>query len=105
MDRLEQLKSLLADAPQDSFITFALAKEYEKIGDADEALRHYLVIAENDPKYVGVYYHLGKLYEVKDDIATAISTYNKGMEITKAAGDDHAFSELAGAKMAIDEDD
>lgn len=102
MNRLEQLKNLLVDAPRDSFITFALAKEYEKIGNADEALRHYLMIAENEPEYIGLYYHLGKLYEVKGDIPAAISTYNKGMEITKAAGDDHAFSELAGAKMALD---
>ncbi len=103
MKRLEQLKSLLADAPGDSFITFAIAKEYEKIGNTDEALNHYLMIAKNEPNYVGLYYHLGKLYEERSDISTAISTYEKGMEIAKAAGDDHAFSELAGAKMAVDD--
>jgi len=102
MDRLEQLKNLLAGAPDDSFITFAIAKEYEKTGNADEALNHYLMIAEHDPNYVGLYYHLGKLYEERGDMATAISTYENGMKIAKTAGDDHAFSELAGAKMAVD---
>ena len=102
MKRLEQLKSLLADAPGDSFITFAIAKEYEKVGDADEALKHYLMIAEHDPQYVGLYYHLGKLYEERGDIPTAISTYEQGMKVAKAAGDDHAYSELAGAKLTVD---
>jgi len=102
MNRLEQLKSLLADAPGDSFITFAIAKEYEKTGDTNEALKHYLMIAEHDPQYVGLYYHLGKLYEERGDIPTAISTYKQGMNIAKAAGDDHAYSELAGAKEMVD---
>lgn len=102
MKRLEQLKSLLADAPGDSFITFAIAKEYEKTGDTDEALKHYLMIVEHDPQYVGLYYHLGKLYEERGDIPTAISTYEQGMNIAKAAGDDHAYSELAGAKEMVD---
>ena len=102
MNRLEQLKKLLADTPGDSFITFAIAKEYEKTGDTDEALKHYLMIAEHEPKYVGLYYHLGKLYEERGDIAAAISTYEQGMKVAKTVGDDHAFSELAGAKMAVD---
>ncbi len=103
MNRLEQLKGLLADAPKDSFITFAIAKEYEKAGDTDEALKHYLMIAKHDPEYVGLYYHLGKLYEERGDIPTAISSYEKGMSIAKTAGDDHAYSELAGAKEMVDD--
>ena len=90
--------------PGDSFITFAIAKEYEKGSNFDEALSHYLSIAENDPNYVGLYYHLGKLYEERDDIHAAISAYDKGMNVAKTAGDDHAYSELAGAKMMISDE-
>jgi len=101
MNRLEQLKNLLADAPEDSFITFAIAKEYEKEGNTGEALKCYLTIAEHDPEYVGLYYHLGKLYEERGDTLTAISTYEQGMNIAKAAGDDHAYNELVGAKETV----
>ena len=106
MSRLEKLLQYHAASPKDSFLLFALAKEYEKMGDDDKALEYYLQIREYDPGYVGLYYHLGKLYLRKNELETAIETYKTGMEIAKKAGDQHAFSELAGAKMEIsDEDD
>jgi tetratricopeptide (TPR) repeat protein len=103
--RLTTLQNFLKDSPKDSFITFAIAKEYEKIGDKDKALAAYLELKENDPDYVGLYYHLGKLYEQFDEIETAFFTYKKGMEVAKAAGDQHAYNELAGAKLYLGDDD
>jgi hypothetical protein len=43
---------------------------------------------------VGTYYHAGKLYELLDRKDQAITTYKKGMEVSRKAGDMHAFSEL-----------
>lgn len=103
--RLSQLFNFLESSPNDSFILFAIAKEYEKLGDNENALKYYLKLTENDPNYVGTYYHLGKLYEQNDEIKTAFFTYKKGMEIAKKAGDRHALSELAGAKMELGDDD
>jgi tetratricopeptide (TPR) repeat protein len=48
----------------------------------------------NHPNYTGTYYHLGKLYEALNRKDDAITTYEKGMEITKAKRDMHAFNEL-----------
>jgi len=98
MNRLEQLLNFLAGNPGDSFITFALAKEYEKLGESDQALARYLDIETQDPDYVGLYYHLGKLYETKGEPDKALLTYDKGMAVAKKAGDQHAFNELAGAR-------
>jgi tetratricopeptide (TPR) repeat protein len=103
--RLEQLFNFLQGSPNDSFILFAIAKEYEKLDDKKEALNYYLKLTENDPDYVGTYYHLGKLYEQLDEIPTAFNTYKKGMQIAKKQSDQHAFSELAGAKMELGDDD
>lgn len=103
--RLKTLLNFLEESPNDSFITFAIAKEYEKMGDQQQALASYLKLKENDPNYVGLYYHLGKLYEQLDEIETAFFTYKKGMEVAKSAGDQHAFNELAGAKLYLGDDD
>ena len=105
MNRIDKIKSFLADSPKDSFLTFALAKEHEKLGDKKQALKQYLKIVENDPNYVGTYYHLGKLYEQLEEYATAFQTYKEGMKITRAVGDQHAFSELAGAKLGLGDDE
>ncbi len=102
MTRLEQLLAFHASNPADSFILFALAKEHEKLGDDEKALHYYLKIREHDPAYVGMYYHLGKLYERLDNPSEALETYVKGMDIAQQAGDRHAWSELAEAKLMLE---
>ncbi|MBK8491078.1 MAG: tetratricopeptide repeat protein [Saprospirales bacterium] len=106
MPRLTQLLALHADSPNDTFLLFALAKEYEKMGEEDNALAYYLQLRSVDPDYVGLYYHLGRLYQRRQDLDSAIDTYKAGMGVAKRLGDSHAYSELAGAKLEIaDEDD
>jgi tetratricopeptide (TPR) repeat protein len=74
-DRLELLKSMLEKSPKDSFLLFAIAKEYEGLGENKAALDFFLNLKESQPDYVGLYYHLGKLYEKNDEIETAFFTY------------------------------
>lgn len=100
--RLDQLKAMLKESPHDAFLLFALAKEYEKLGEPETALRYYLHLEEHEPGYVGTYYHLGKLYEQAGEADLAWQTYEKGMEIARRAGDQHALGELAAAKMALE---
>ncbi len=104
--RLEQLIGFLKASPNEPFILFAIAKEYEKLDDKKNALAFYQKLEQNNPDYVGTYYHLGKLYEQLGADAKAFQTYKTGMEIAQKAGDQHSLSELAGAKMELgDEDD
>ncbi len=102
-NRLQSLQQLLKSTPDDSFLLFAIAKEYEKLQNDEEALGHYLKLLERDPDYVGAYYHLGKLYERLDQLEKALDTYSTGMLAAQKAGDQHALSELAGAKLNLEE--
>lgn len=106
MTRLEQLQQLLEASPADSFLLFAIAKEHEKLQSDTQALSYYLRLKEQDPNYVGLYYHLGKLYERQGKFQQAWAIYSEGMAVAKAAGDQHAQSELAGARLELgDEED
>ena len=105
MSRLNQLLAFHEANPKDSFILFALAKEHEKIGDDDKALHYYLKIKEHEPGYVGVYYHLGKLYEKIGSANLAFSTYQTGIDVARQAGDQLALSELAEAKLMLGDDE
>lgn len=105
MTRLEQLQKYLADQPNDAFLLFAIAKEYEGLGDKQHALNHYLTLRETTPQYVGLYYHLGKLYERLGESEQALATYKKGMIVAKQEKDMHAYNELAGAKMNVSDED
>jgi len=97
MDRIARLKELLNAQPDDSFLQHALALEHIKTGDDVAARGLFERLLAANPAYVGSYYHLAKLLERTGEEEAAVSVYEKGMEIAKAAGDQHAFSELRSA--------
>ncbi|MGI8634963.1 MAG: tetratricopeptide repeat protein, partial [Segetibacter sp.] len=90
MDRINKLREYLKTAPNDSFLRHALALEYIKIGNDDEARKLFESILNDDPKYVGSYYHLARLLERVGENELAIKWYERGMETAKEAGDQHS---------------
>ena len=94
MDRIDKLHEYLTTLPNDSFLRHALALEYIKIGNDDEARKLFESILNDDPKYVGSYYHLAKLLERAGENDLAIEWYEKGMKTAKEAGDQHSYNEL-----------
>lgn len=103
MNRIEKLNEFLRTSPDDSFLQHALALEYVKIGNDEEAKQLFETILEREPGYVGSYYHLGKLLERNSDSIKAIEVYKKGMEETKKINDRHAYSELQGALEELED--
>lgn len=101
-ERLTQLLTLLEKDPLDSFLTFAIAKEYESISQVDNALLYYIQLKKNDPDYIGLYYHIGKLYEAIGQNTIAIDHYKKGIEIGRRISDFHAVSELQTALVNLE---
>lgn len=97
MERIEKLKEFLQVNPEDSFLKHALALEYIKLGNDEEARQLFEEILNREPGYVGSYYHLAKLLERNEKTDEAIKIYEKGMEEAKKAGNDHAYGELRGA--------
>jgi Tfp pilus assembly protein PilF len=97
MDRVEKLKEYLKVNGKDSFLQHALALEYIKVGNEEEAEALFKEILHREATYVGTYYHLAKLLERIGKTEEAIKVYEKGMEEAKKAGDNHAYSELQGA--------
>ena len=106
--RLAKLLEFLENDPNDSFILYALATEYNSLNDTENAFAYYLKLVNEHPTYIGTYYHLGKLYEALNRKQDAIAIYEKGMQITKEKRDNHAFSELQAVyreAIGYDEDD
>ena len=95
--RLDLLNSYLEEDPNNPFLHFAMAQEYEKDDREDDALDRYLYLVEQHESYVGTYYHLGKLYERRQAFSHARRSYENGIEIAKKANDSHSASELQGA--------
>jgi tetratricopeptide (TPR) repeat protein len=94
VSRLEKLLEFLKNEPNDEFLQYALATEYLRLNDTDNALKYYEGLVKNHPDYVGTYYHLGKLYEALNRKDDAIKTYEIGMQAAQKKRDNHALSEL-----------
>lgn len=85
--KIKKLAKYIRDNPNDSFSKFALALEFLKEDQLTKARILFEDIEQNDPEYDGVYYHLGKLYELHGRLGDAMDTYKKGVRI--AAGNKH----------------
>jgi Tfp pilus assembly protein PilF len=95
--RLETLKTLSAQNPQDSFLRYGLAMEYRNSGDLASALREFQALMDAEPDYCATYFHAGQTLERMGRRDEARAVYEKGIEATTRKGDLHAKGELQGA--------
>ena len=102
MDRIKRIKEMLITNPGDSFLQHALALEYIKIDEDEQAKELFENLLRHDENYVGSYYHLGKLLERQNSMEAAKEVYEKGMQKAKEAGDTHTYNELQMAFEDLD---
>jgi tetratricopeptide (TPR) repeat protein len=96
MDRLQQLNDFLKQRPDDPFILYALASEYRKLENLDQARSYYEKLISEHPDYVGTYYHYAKLKWESGLEQEALELARKGKSVSLQQGDQHAASELQG---------
>ena len=78
MNRVEILKGFLEQDPKDSFSRYALALEYVKSGQTDDARREFEFVRDHDPGYVATYFQLAQLYRTLGLRHDAEKTYRTG---------------------------
>ncbi len=96
-NRLETLKNLVAQNPNDTFLRYGLAMEYRNAGDLEAAMREFESLIATHPDYVAAYFHAGQTLEKLRRYEEAGRVYRTGMEAARRAGDAHAAAELEGA--------
>jgi Tfp pilus assembly protein PilF len=101
MNRIELLKGFLEQDPKDSFSRYALALEYIKAGQSEDARREFEFVRDNDPAYVATYFQLAQLYRSIGLKHEAEKTYRSGITVASKAGDGHTQSELEGALESL----
>lgn len=100
--RISTLAKAVKEHPDDSFYKFTLALEMLKIEEVSKAKVLFEAIRNTDPDYVGVYYHLAKLYERIQENKKALETYKEGIEVATALKDTHTKSELSAALLNLE---
>ena len=96
-NRLETLKTMVAQNPDDRFSRYALALEYRNSGDLEAAIGEFRRLIAADPEYAAAYYHGGQALERAGKLEEARELYQSGIEVTTRKGDLHTRSEIQAA--------
>ena len=96
-NRMEVLKTMLAQNPADAFARYGLAMELVKSGQLENAVAEFNSLLEHNPDYAAAYFHGGQALEKLGDVEQARALYEKGIQVTGRTGDQHTRSELQAA--------
>ena len=92
--RVEQLKVMLAETPDDAELRYFLAMAYASAGDEASALDCFRHLAEHSPGYVPAYVQSGPLLARLGREDEARATFRAGIAAAQKAGDLHAAGEM-----------
>ena len=96
-NRMEVLKTMLAQNPANAFARYGLAMELVKSGQLENAVAEFNSLLEHNPDYAAAYFHGGQVLEKLGDVEQARALYEKGIQVTGRTGDQHTRSELQAA--------
>jgi tetratricopeptide (TPR) repeat protein len=97
LNRLEILKSMVAQNPKDNFSRYGLAMEYANSGNLEGAVEEYESLLSVNPDYAAAYYHGGQALEKLGRLDEARRMYQRGLDATRRTGDAHTNGELQAA--------
>lgn len=100
--RITQLFRLMEQQGADAFTSYALAMEFRKAGETNEAIHWLQKTLELDPEYLAVFYQLAALFASIEDTKNALITYEKGILLAESKKDLKTLAELKNAKMNLE---
>jgi predicted Zn-dependent protease len=100
--RLEQIRAHLRDDPDDPFLLYGLAMEYLSVDDPNAAVTAFRDLMTRKPDYLPTYLMLGQTLQRLDRSAEAADVLRHGTVVAKAAGNDHALSEIQGLLAMVE---
>jgi tetratricopeptide (TPR) repeat protein len=93
--RFEMLQKLIAGGSKDPFHLYAFAMELKSLERYAEAMDAFGMLRDVDPKYVPQYLIAGGVAQQHlRDLPAARQWFEQGIERARAAGEEHALSEL-----------
>ncbi len=105
MSRIEVIKKIVAQQPNDPFPRYGLAMEYKNAGQADEAHAAFSELESRWPEYVAAYLMHGNLLASMHRLSEARSIFENGITAARQKGDAHALGELQSALQNLPTDD
>lgn len=92
--RLEVIEAMIAKGSRDPFHHYARAMELRSLGRTEDALAAFGDVTQEFPAYVPSYLMAAQIAGELGRTDAARTLAERGIERARAAGDDHALSEL-----------
>jgi tetratricopeptide (TPR) repeat protein len=105
MSRLEAIRKIVADSPNDPFPRYGLALELKNTGQKEEAEATFAELEARFPAYVPQYLMRGALLRELGRSDEARGVFQRGIDAARAAGNAHALGELQQALADLDEEE
>ncbi|TXI76720.1 MAG: tetratricopeptide repeat protein [Flavobacteriales bacterium] len=102
-DRLQQLRTMLAEEPNDLFLRYAIALELKRAGEMEQAIAALEDILKHSPEHIASYYQLALMLGEIGRAQDAISVCEAGSLQCLIAGDRKARAELLELKDALND--
>jgi predicted Zn-dependent protease len=93
--RREKLESMLADAPADQFLRYALAMELDKAAETDKSIELLDGLTHDEPPHVPAFFMAGQILAKNSRVNDARSYLRDGIEQARQQGNTHAAGEMS----------
>jgi tetratricopeptide (TPR) repeat protein len=94
MNRIEMLKDLLAQDPNNQLARYGLGMEYSGKGDVDSAVAEFKRLVEINPDYANAYFMAAQALAKAERADEAKQLLRKGITAAARTGNRHAQSEM-----------
>lgn len=100
--RLDQILKMLETHPNDPFLLYASALEYEKLEQFERAIAILERLIIDQPDYLPTYFKTGQLHELVANTERSIELYKEGKRLARIQKDYKTEGELSEALMLLD---
>lgn len=92
--RIEQLKAILLQDPNNLLTRYALAMEYSGAGDVDAAIAEFKLLLQTNPDYANAYFMAAQTLTRAERNDEAIQMLSDGVAAAQRSRNRHAESEM-----------
>ena len=93
--RIDKIREMLSEEPEDTFLRYTLALELAKQGDNEESLQGLAKLTEETPPYVPAFFMAAQQLVDLDRVNEARTYLRDGIEVARAQQDSHAAAEMS----------
>ena len=94
MARIDQIREMLVESPDDTFLRYALAMELKSAEEHEPALKQFGELMKDEPPYVPAFFMSGQILAAIDRTEEAQAILTQGITFAQQQGELHAAGEM-----------